>query len=207
MNLKVQRWWMQKNFKPPELDAIEISGIEPEVLEDSEKAFSLVWHTKFGDIQKWVPKSLCLSEEELETKLQQHFEKKAKGLDKYSRLYEWAKQQGIPVNKGMKMQTLSARIEAAGLELPEEFRNEDCAIVYRSKGFPCPDAYYPVFLMWDKNSRTVTAYVDDAMAEACQYDGAERDRASAWCDAFACAARNIKAANQAAEEYGVYFTE
>lgn len=204
MTIRIQRWWANKNLSVEELDAIELSGAEPEVVEEGEKSFQIRWTTKFGDIVKWVPKKLCMSEEELEEHLKKHFAERAEKLDSYTRLYEWAKSQGVAVTRGMKFYQLVEKIESTGLDVPDEFRKEDSGgVVYRSKEFMCYGVNYPAVFIWDSASRQILARVNDSGAG----DERERDRAEEWCSRIRAKARNLEAANKFAEEYGTYFPE
>lgn len=57
--MKVKNWFVNKEFTADE--RIAIAGVEPTVERETEKASLLKWHTEYGNITKWVPKS-CIEE-------------------------------------------------------------------------------------------------------------------------------------------------
>lgn len=53
--MTVKTWFLNKNFDA--LERIAISGTEPTVERETEKAMLLKWNTEYGIIKRWVPKS------------------------------------------------------------------------------------------------------------------------------------------------------
>lgn len=53
--MTIKTWFLNKNFDA--LERIAISGTEPTVERETEKAMLLKWNTEYGIIKRWVPKS------------------------------------------------------------------------------------------------------------------------------------------------------
>lgn len=62
--MKIKNWFLNKNFEADEQYAI--AEIEPTVEKETEKAMLLKWHTQYGTITRWVPKS-CIEAEPVVT--------------------------------------------------------------------------------------------------------------------------------------------
>lgn len=57
--IRVKSWFMQKNFTQNERYAIDCAR-SSSVQKETEKAVLVKWSTKFGSIDRWIPKS-CLA--------------------------------------------------------------------------------------------------------------------------------------------------
>lgn len=110
----IKDWFLRKNFSQNERYAIQCAD-EMKIERETEKAILVKWNTEWGFIKRWVPKSCFYTVAEIEAEA----EKINQGLEKYEKLVEWAKSQGLKVRSRMKKSTILAIISEAGLEAPQ----------------------------------------------------------------------------------------
>jgi len=111
----IKEWFLYEKFTDGERYAISISD-EPIILKETEKAVYVKFVSDWGTIKTWIPKSCIYSEEEL-AEIRKRFEA---NMDKYEKLVEWAKNQGLKVKRRMKKTTVLRIIADANLEIPTE---------------------------------------------------------------------------------------
>ena len=113
-NIIIKDWFLEKNFSEHERYAISVSDIE--ILKETEKAYLLKFISEFGKVEKWIPKACIKTNEEIKAEREQA----ENNLNKYEKLVEWAKQNGLKVRNRMKKTTIITIIKNAGLEVPSE---------------------------------------------------------------------------------------
>lgn len=114
----IQSWFLYKNFDQNERYIIQRAEFSDElnVAAITEKAVKFIAHSDFGTFRFWVPKKCLITEEEIIRK-EQALEK---GLEYNRTLLQIAKNNGLRVRKGMKTQTLVAKLRQAQIEIPEK---------------------------------------------------------------------------------------
>ena len=107
----VKSWFLAKNFTENERFAISVSDLSIE--KETEKAVFIKATSDYGVIKFWCPKS-CLTTNEEQS---QAIENK---INRYEALINWCKANNVKgVRTKMRVETIKAKIEAAGLEMPE----------------------------------------------------------------------------------------
>lgn len=98
-----------------------------QIEKETEKAYYVAMEVIRNDgecesmIRTWVPKSCTQTVEEYEAERAQAVARFEAGKEKYSKLVEWAKTQGVKgVRVGLKKDTILAKIAEAGLVAPVE---------------------------------------------------------------------------------------
>lgn len=109
-HLKIKDWFLNKNFS--EQEAYHIKCAMLEILEETEKAVKIKAVSDYGKTTFWVPKSVL-------TTLDDELDDCNSRIKKYDNLISWCKSRGIKgVRKGLKYQTIVAKIKAAELDVP-----------------------------------------------------------------------------------------
>lgn len=106
--LVVKKWIVRKNLSLNEVFAVEEIGCEGVVVRETEKAVNLKFKTNYGNIYMWCPKSQTMT-------LKESYEEELKIQDYYESLLAFCKKNGLRVRKGMKIATMKAKLEEAGL--------------------------------------------------------------------------------------------
>ena len=122
--IKVKDWFVGRIAVPAGFNLINnIEFIEKE----TEKAYRvrMVIESCDGEsemsIMVWVPKSCTQTAEEYEAESKEYIDRFEAGKEKYAKLVEWAKAQGVKgVRVGLRKSTIIAKIEALGLAVPAE---------------------------------------------------------------------------------------
>lgn len=122
--MKVKDWFVGKIATPVGFHLINnIEFIEKE----TEKAYRvrMVIESCDGESERsimvWVPKSCTQTAEEYESESKERTARFEAGKEKYAKLVEWAKAQGVKgVRVGLRKSTIIAKIEALGLTVPAE---------------------------------------------------------------------------------------
>lgn len=117
----VKDWFVSKNFSSEQAYAINSECDFIEVSKETEKAYNLIFHTAFGKIFSWVPKSVCMTQEEVEIDAKKSVEAWDNGLARNQELLAEAKELGV---KGLRprnrTETLIKKINARKRELAIE---------------------------------------------------------------------------------------
>lgn len=122
--MRVKDWFVKKIEIPYGFHLInDIECIEKE----TEKAYyvRMTIETNDGEhertLRTWVPKSCTQTAEEYEAEAKENEDRFEAGKERYARLVEWAKAQGVKgVRIGMRKVTILGKIEALGLTVPAE---------------------------------------------------------------------------------------
>ncbi len=110
-HIVIKSWFLAKNFTEGERYAISVSDLAIE--KETEKAVFIKAVSDFGIIRFWCPKA-CLTSYEKEAKV---IENK---INKYEALINWCKANNVKgVRSKMRVETIKAKIEAIGLEMPQ----------------------------------------------------------------------------------------
>lgn len=110
-NISIKSWFLNKNFDSNERYAISVSELG--IAKETEKAVFIKATSDYGVIKFWCPKS-CLTTHEEEAKV---IENK---INRYETLINWCKANNVKgVRFKMRVETIKAKIEAAGLEMPQ----------------------------------------------------------------------------------------
>lgn len=97
------------------------------VLSETEKALKYEFHTQYGNVYLWVPKSAVNKESEYQIqKEQMAYNRQLSAFDRHAKLIAWAKENGVKgLREFTKGTTLRDKIAKAGLKIPEELRSRD----------------------------------------------------------------------------------
>lgn len=122
--MRIKDWFVKKIVIPCGFHLInDIECIEKE----TEKAYfvRMTIETNDGEHERsfntWVPKSCTQTVEEYETEAKERADRFEAGKERYAKLVEWAKAQGVKgVRVGMRKATILGKIEALGLTVPVE---------------------------------------------------------------------------------------
>lgn len=104
----VKEWICRKNLGFDEYYAVKEIGFECEIVKETEKACNVVFKTNYGRIYMWTPKS------QMETQADKDASWNA-ACNRYEAVLNFAKENGLKVRKGMKLNTIKAKIAEAGL--------------------------------------------------------------------------------------------
>lgn len=103
--IALKQWFINKH---EDKFILEVSTFE--IKKETEKAYQLTANSKYGVITLWAPKSVCLDHAEYCA------EQNAK-FNRYDAIIKFAKDNGVKgVRNRMKLKTVLAKIEAAGLK-------------------------------------------------------------------------------------------
>lgn len=86
---------------------------------ETEKAMLLSFHSDYGTVKTWVPKSCIQTQEEYDEDARTYREEYLKRNESYKTLIQWAKDQGVKgIRVGLRVETIKQKIVAAGLVIP-----------------------------------------------------------------------------------------
>ncbi|POD46302.1 hypothetical protein BKM15_26025 [Pseudomonas syringae pv. syringae] len=107
--IAIKDWFLNKNFDRNEAYTLQTASFV--IMKQTEKAYQLKAVTDFGSLVFWVPKSVCLNQEQFNADFDAKMAQVSKGLDRNLKLVEEAKALGIKgIRKGMKTKTLEKKI-------------------------------------------------------------------------------------------------
>lgn len=110
-HIVIKSWFLAKNFTEGERYTISVSDLSIE--KETEKAVFIKADSDFGFIKFWAPKSVLTTYEEQA----QVIENK---INRYEALINWCKDNNVKgVRNKMRVETIKAKIEKAGLEIPQ----------------------------------------------------------------------------------------
>ena len=115
----VKSWFINNNMSDSERYCINECNASFTIERETEKAYRGFFDTNYGKIYAWVPKSVCMTEEEAieeGNKINAWLQEKE---DRYNRIVAWCKEQGLRVRNMMKLDTIKRIVKEAGLEIPE----------------------------------------------------------------------------------------
>ena len=115
--LAIKKWFLDKNFNEGESYSIKHSDISIE--RETEKACYCKCVSEFGTIFTWIPKSCLTTKEEMMAEYDEAYTRFEAGEKRYYALLKFAKENHVKgVRKGLRKETIIAKIVAAGLEVP-----------------------------------------------------------------------------------------
>lgn len=114
----IKDWFLTKNFNEGQIYAISVSDIS--VVKETEKAYLLRFESDFGCFTSWVPKVCVMTYEEYDRERKIKEKAFENAMEKYEKLLNWAKEQGVKVRARMKKTTILSAINKAGLVVPPE---------------------------------------------------------------------------------------
>lgn len=122
VRLEVKQWFINKNFTQEERYVASVSDLT--IIRETEKAVLIEFYSDFGKLNKWIPKSCLMTEEDFR-KEEERQEKRVKrfeeGQRKYNELIEFAKENKVKgVRVGWRKETIINKIKDAGLDIPAE---------------------------------------------------------------------------------------
>ena len=117
--MTIKNWFVEKNFSSQEL--LAITGCEPSVERETDKALLLSWDTDYGKISRWVPKSCILTEADLASentpdKCAARLQKIQSINENYQALINLCKLHGISARKGMRAATMREKLKSVGVD-------------------------------------------------------------------------------------------
>lgn len=114
----IKDWFVDKNFSNEQAYAINCECDRIEVTKETEKAYNVTFHTAYGKIFSWVPKSVCMTKEQVKEEAEKAEKAWENGFEKNQRLLAEAKELGV---KGLRprnrTETLIKKINARKNEL------------------------------------------------------------------------------------------
>lgn len=108
--LCIKSWFLNKNFTANE--RIAITGTEPTVAAETEKALKLRWETSYGVIVRWIPKSCMETAEATEAERKAALAAYTARQARYDALIAECRAHGIPARKGWKASTMRQKLAA-----------------------------------------------------------------------------------------------
>lgn len=107
--VEVKNWFVNKNFTSEQAYAINDAD-RFQIVDETEKAYKLRVATAFGNIVSWFPKSVCMTQEQVnvENAVRQARAPRENGLEKNMRLLIEARELGV---KGLRERNRTATLE------------------------------------------------------------------------------------------------
>jgi len=106
--------WFERNLTANQRYAISTAD-EVVIVKETEKAVCQRYVGKFT-IEMWVPRSAFYTAEEFKAEAARNAEKKSAREEKYNALVNFGKENGLKFRVGLKINTMLAKLAAAGLE-------------------------------------------------------------------------------------------